>query len=140
MLPGGAQVSPQAQNFQLLLERETPRAQHAQKQMPGRWPVRAVQACEASVAVQKWHGEPGLKMQPVESADGLKKLDGRVVTAHEKVLAVVHNCAGGRVTKRARAPAEIRLLLQQTNPFACLGHRHTRREARKTATDDENVV
>ena len=34
----------------------------------------------------------------------------------------------------------MRLLFEQANPFACLGQRHTRRQARETATDDEDVV
>jgi hypothetical protein len=78
-------------------------------------------------------------MEPVESSNGLEELNSRVVTAHKEVLAVVNNRAHGGITKRASPPAEMRLLFEQANPFASLGQRHTRREARETATDNQRV-
>ena len=78
-------------------------------------------------------------MQPVKRSNGLEKLDGGVVAAHEEMLAVVDDGAGGGIAKRAGAPAKVGLLFQQANPLAGLGQRHARRQAGKTATDDENV-
>ncbi len=79
-------------------------------------------------------------MHPVESSKGLEELDRRVVTAHEEMLAVVHNRTGGGITKRASPPPEVRLLFEQTNPLTCLGQRHTRGETGETTTDDEGLV
>jgi hypothetical protein len=63
-----------------------------------------------------------------------------VVAAYEEVLAVVHNRPGSGITKGASPPAEIGLLLEQANPLACFGQRHTRREASETTTDNDDLI
>src|ERR1019366_3279052 len=108
--------------------------------MPWRRPVGALEARQPPAAVEERHCEPGLKMHPIESPDGRKKADGRLVTPHEDVLAIVYQGAGGGIAKRTRAAAQMRLLFEQTHLFAGIGQRHTRRQAGKTATDDEDII
>src|SRR5690348_2156866 len=75
----------------------------------------------------------------MSSADGIQKSQRGVIAAHEEVLAVINNGARGCVTKGARAPAEIWLLLEQANAATALSQRDSGRESRQAAADDQNV-
>jgi hypothetical protein len=63
-----------------------------------------------------------------------------VVTAHKEVLAIIYNRTGRGISKGPSPPAEKRLLLEQANPPASFGQCHSRREAGKTPTDNDDLI
>jgi hypothetical protein len=79
-------------------------------------------------------------MHPVKRSNGFEELNGRVVTAHEKVLAVIDNRARGGIAKRTSPPAEVRLLFEQADPLARPSQRHTCRQTRETAADNDDLI
>ncbi len=63
-----------------------------------------------------------------------------MIAAHEEMLAIVNDGAGGGIAKRPRSPAEVGFLFKQTNSLACLGQRHPRGQSGETTANDENIV
>jgi hypothetical protein len=107
--------------------------------MPGRRQIGTCQARKPAIGIEKWHGQPRLKTDPVERSNGFEETDGRVVTPHKEVLAVVHDRARDGIDKRARPTAQVWFLFQQLDALPRLSQRHTRRQSGKAATDNENV-
>jgi hypothetical protein len=130
----------EAQNFQLLLEGETPRAEHAQQQVPGREQGGTLKHGQATVSFEKMDGQVLLKSDTVQRSDSRKEAKRRMVATHEDVLAVIHHAARCGIKKGARPPTQVRLLFEQahTAPRFCQGD--SRRQARKTAADDQDFA
>src|SRR5439155_16205796 len=105
----------QAQNFELLARREAVRTQHSGEKVPGRGKIGAVERARSPLLLEELDRQARLKPDPVERTNLREEPQRRVVTSHEHMLAVIDHAAGDGVNEGARAPAEVRFLLEDPN-------------------------
>ena len=93
-----------------------------------------------AIAIDHRHGELRLKAHVIAGADIAEERQRFAITAHQNVLAVVHQLAGLPIAKRGRAAAQ---------PVPCFDHLHARAAARQpdrraqsgeTRANDDDVV
>ena len=73
--------------------------------MPGRRQAGTLKRCQPPISVKETDGQVLLKPNAVLSSDSGKEVNGRMVAAHDDVLAVIHHGAvAGSRKERARPP------------------------------------
>src|SRR4051794_3311035 len=107
--------------------------------MQGRGQARAFERRIALLAIQKIDPRAILKGQPVEAADLFQEGNRLLITAHEQMLAVIHNVAGLLIDKRESAPAEMAAPFEQGHRRTALAQLNSRSKSGKSAADDDDA-
>jgi len=92
------------------------------------------------LAVKKIHARFGLKMQPVEAADLFEEGNRLVITAHEKMLAVIDHIARRLIDEGVGAPAEMTAPLKQENACALLAQTDSGGKPCKAPANDDDAL
>src|SRR5208337_520029 len=108
--------------------------------MPGRRQAGTLKRRQPPISVKETDGQVLLKPDAVQSPDSGKEVKGRMVAAHDDVLAVIHYGARGGIKKGTRPPAQVGLLFEQAHTAPFFRQCDTRRQARKTAANDQDFV
>ena len=89
--------------------------------------------------MEEFDPEVRLKERAGFRADGLQVPARLVITAHEKMLPVVHNVAGDFIDKGIRSSPKMLSLFKESDRVASTGKLHSRTEAAEPSADDEHA-
>src|SRR5205085_1047898 len=91
------------------------------------------------LTIQKINTRTILKHQPIKAADLFQEGNRVMITAHEQMLAVIHDIAGLLVNKRIRPTAEMPAPFKHDNRRAALAQLDACRKPGESAADDDNA-
>jgi hypothetical protein len=101
---------------------------------------RAIETCEAILAVEKINSGPILKPQAIKAPDLLEECDGVMVTAHEKVLAIINYVACLCVNERICATAQMFAAFERQHSKAGLAQTNACRKPAESASYDDDAL
>src|SRR5437870_4181524 len=91
------------------------------------------------LTIQKINARTILKHQPIKAADLFQEGNRVMITAHEQVLAVIHDIAGLLIDKRISPATEMPAPFEHDNRRAALAQFDACRKPGEAAADDNDA-